>query len=280
MIAAVLVFFPSCSKDDSDEIPKEDLAIAQDEAYVDAVFDAMDNMALEEVVELDDEDYGFTETSSNVMCYSVTVNSNDTTTFPKTVTIDFGDGCTLTYNGDTITRSGQIIVTLTNRWFVLGAQHIITFNNFYFNGAKIEGTRTITNNGINDLNRYESSVALENGKITFDEDTYITRSSNHVREWAWHLNPLNDTIYVSGSASSTNILGENYQRHIVEPLEYVRCPGSFAWGLAGGKLEIINETRGNMTIEHTGDACSGEVIVEKDGTSYKYNFKYRYKRNI
>lgn len=279
MIAAVLIFFPSCSKDDSGEIPKEDLAIAQDEAYVDALFDAMDNMALEEVVELDDDDYGFIQYRSNISCYSVTVNSNDTVTFPKIVTIDFGEGCTYVYNGDTITRSGKVIITLTNRWFVLGAQHIITFDNFYFNGVKIEGTRTITNNGINDKNRFESSVALENGRITFDADTYITRTSNHVREWSWHLNPMNDTIYVSGSASGTNILGENYQRHILEPLVYVRCPEIFSWGLAGGKLEIINETRGNMTIEHTGDACSGEVIVEKDGNRYTYTFKYRYKRN-
>ncbi len=279
LVALALIFVSSCSKDNAGDIPKEDLALAQDEAYVDAIFDEVDNMALDKVVELDNEDYGFSTYQANInVCYTVSVNTHDTTTFPKTVTIDFGDGCTTIFNGDTITRSGQIIITITNRWFVIGAQHMITFNNFYFNGAKIEGTRTVTNNGISDNNRFQSTVTLENGRITFVDDTYITRSSNHMREWAWHLNPLQDTVFVTGSANGINILGEAYQREIIEPLEYVICPNTYRWGLAGGKVEITNEVRGSATIEHTGESCSGDVIIEKDGNRYTYNFQYRYKR--
>lgn len=278
LVAVALIFASSCSKNNSGDIPKEDLALAKDEAYVDAVFDEVDNMALDEVVALDNDDYGFTTFQANInFCYTVSVNSHDTTSFPKTVTIDFGDGCTTIFNGDTITRSGQIVITVTNRWFVLGAQHIITFNNFYFNGAKVEGTRTVTNDGISS-NRFVSSVVLEEGKITFDEDTYITRSSNHVREWARHLNPMNDTIYVTGSANGINILGESYERNILEPLEYIICPNTYWWGLAGGKVEITNNVRGSFTIEHTGESCSGDVIIEKDGSRYTYNFLYRYTR--
>lgn len=282
LVAAIGFFAQSCSKDEEGTIPETDIVLAQDEAYVEAIFDEVDNLALAETKTLDDNDYvnpGLKSTFTDI-CYTVTVDHPDSTTFPKVVTIDFGDGCSIVFNGDTITRSGQIIITLTNRWFIPGAQHIMTFNNFYFNGAKVEGTRTVTYTGLNQRNRFEVDVELEYGKVSFG-DAFVTRTASHVREWAWHLNPLIDTVYVTGNASGVNTLGENYSRDIVEPLVYVRCSNlNYHWGLAGGKVEITNSTRGNMTIEHSGNGCSGEVIVEKDGNQYNYQFRYRYYKRV
>jgi hypothetical protein len=281
LITAIVFLMPSCNKDESGTIPKDDVALAQDEAYADAVFEETDDMALSEVKNLDDDDYGSNvlKSAQTNVCYTVSVSNQDTTTFPKTITIDFDEGCTTIFNGDTITRSGQIVITITNRWFVVGAQHIITFNNFYFNGAKVEGTRTLTNDGLNNQNHLESSVTLENGKITFADDTYISRNSSHVREWIWHANSLNDTVCVTGYASGVNILGEEYERNIIDSLVYVRCPDmGYRWGIADGKVEVVNGTRGNMTIEYSGEACSGDVIIEKDGNRYSYEFQYSYHR--
>lgn len=67
--------------------------------------------------------------------------------------MDFGTGCSIVFNGDTIVRSGQIIITVTDRKYVVGSEHIVTFNNFYMNGVKIEGTKTRTNLGMNAENR-------------------------------------------------------------------------------------------------------------------------------
>ncbi len=276
---AAVFITQSCSKDEDGSVSGADIALAQDEAYVEALYDEVDNMVFNEVKTLDDDDYvvaGLKSTFEDV-CYTVTVNHPDTTTFPKEVIIDFGEGCTVVFNGDTITRSGQIVVTVTNRWFMPDAQHIMTFNNFYFNGARVEGTRTMTNNGLNERNRLEIGIELENGKVTFG-DAYMTRTASHVREWARHINPLNDTIFVTGSANGINVLGETYSRVITEPLVLVRCAEfQYRWAVSAGKVDITNSARGNMTIEHSGNGCSGDVIVEIDGNQYEYQFRYKYR---
>ncbi len=156
----------------------------------------------------------------------------------------------------------------------------MTFNNFYFNGAKIEGTRTMTNNGLNEQNRLEIATHLENGKVTFGENAFMTRTASHVREWKRHQNPLNDTIFVTGSANGSNVLGETYNREITEPLVLVHCAGlQYRWAVASGKVSVTNSARGNMIIEHTGNECDGDVVIEKDGDQYKYQFRYRHNNN-
>jgi len=282
IVAAATVFFTqSCSKDDGGSLSDADIALAQDEAYVDALYEELDNLVVSEIITLDDNDYSnsLKSTGENI-CYNVTVDYPDSTTFPKIVTIDFCEGCTVIVNGDTITRSGQIVVSLTKRWFMPEAQHIATFNNFYFNGAKVEGTRTMTNLGLNERNRLQVSVALQNGKVTFGENTWMTREANHVRAWARDINPLNDTLFVTGSASGMNVLGEAYQREITEQLVLVRCAEyQWRWVIAAGQVEITNSARGNTTIDHSGSGCDGNVAVNKDGYRYNYQFRYNHRNN-
>jgi hypothetical protein len=280
ILAAVAFLIPSCSKDDEGgSISETDIALAQDEAYVEALYDDVDNLALTEIQTLDENDYvtsGMKSTSVGA-CYTVTVNHPDSTTFPKEVIIDFGEGCSVMYNGDTITRSGQIIINISNRWYRQNAEQVMTFNNFYFNGAKVEGTRTMTNNGLNEQNRLQIAIHLEAGKVTFSEGAFMTRTASHVREWARKMNSFNDTIYVTGSANGVNVLGETYNREITEPLVWVHCAElQYRWSVAAGKMEITNSNRGNMTIEHTGNGCDGDVVVEKDGNQYNYQFRYRH----
>jgi hypothetical protein len=281
LVAGIIVFLPSCSKDEND-LSKTDIALAQDDTYVEAMFDEIDDLVLSETKALDDNDYSTnTAKSTEEACYTVTLDHPDSVTFPKEITIDFGEGCSVVFNGDTITRSGQIIINITNRWFMPGAMHIMTFNNFIFNGVKVEGTRTMTNDGWNERQNLEISVSLENGKITFEDSTFITRNASHVREWARHLNPLNDTIYITGTASGKNMLGENYTRTITEPLALVRCSEvPYRWGIADGKIEVVNSARGTITIEYGGNGCTSDLIIEKDGKRYNYQFRYRYRNNL
>jgi hypothetical protein len=272
----------SCTKDQDGNISQTDIALAKDEAYVDAVYDELDNLAMTEVKTLDENGYSESALKSTFsdVCYTVTVDHPDSTTFPKVITIDFGDGCSTVFNGDTITRSGQIILTITNRWFVPQAQHVMTFNNFYYNGAKVEGTRTITNEGLNNKLRLLISIELENGKITFSNDTFITRNASHMWEWALHMNPFNDTIFVTGTASGKNVLGENYVRTITNPLVMVPCSQTpYRYGIVDGSIDVQNSVRGNFTIDYSGDGCSHEVIIKKGGNQYNYHFQFRQRKH-
>ena len=271
IIVAVLSFH-SCTKDDG-IISETDISLAKDEAYSDALFQEVDNMVTSEMSALDRNGYSSLKAA---VCYTVTVDHPDSTTFPKVITIDFGDGCSTVFNGDTITRSGKMIITNTNRWFVPGAQHIVTFSNFYFNGVKVEGTRTMVNEGLNENNRIQTSITLEDGKLTFEDDTWISRNSSHLREWARHQDPLKDTVWITGSADGVNKRGEEYLREIIEPLVNVRCSEfNYRWMVSDGKIQVTNSVRGSFIIDHSGSGCSGNVTIIKDGNEYNYQFRFR-----
>ncbi len=281
LLAGIFMFWVpfSCSKDDGSKMSEDDLALAQDEAYADALFEEVDNTVLSEITLLDNNLYvdGGTKSTLCDVCRTITVDHPDTTRFPKVITIDYGEGCMMVFNDDTITLKGQIIITITDRWYKPGAQHIVTFQDFYINDVKIEGTRTITNMGLNDKMHLELGIKLEQGKIIFNDTAWMTREAEHVREWIIHLNPLKDSVLVTGVASGINVLGESYERLITEPLVLVHCPDyDWRWVIVDGTIQITNSERGTSTIEYSGSECDGKIEVSKDGDHHNYQFQFRY----
>jgi len=272
----------SCSKDDGGSMSDDDLSLAQDEAYADALFEEVDNMVSEELLLLDENGYT-TDTKKSFaedICFTVTVDHPDSTHFPKVITMDYGDGCAVVFNGDTIVRKGQIIVTLTGRWFTEGSQHIVVFNNFSINDVKIEGTRTRANLGFNAANHLELGTELQDGKITFNDSLFMTREASHVREIIRHMNPQNDTILVTGSANGINVLGQAYTRTITEPLVMVHCiQYKWRWVIVDGTVELTNSETGSTTIDYSGAGCDGEVIINKNGYRHNYDFKFNHRNH-
>ncbi|MBN1791858.1 MAG: hypothetical protein JW830_15265 [Bacteroidales bacterium] len=282
-LATALFFLPSCSREDDGTISETDLALAQDEAYADAVYTEIDNMVVSEITTLDGNAYlnpGLKSTGDEEPCYSVTVDHPDSTRFPKVITIDYGDGCTVVFRDDTITRKGQIIITITDRWFMPGAENRVTFNDFYFNDIKVEGTRTITNLGINDKGNLEMGILLEEGKIVFNDTTWMTREADHVREWIRNRTPQNDTVIITGSAHGINVLGQEYSRNITEPLVLVHCRDyKWRWVIVDGTVEITNSVTGASTIDYSAEGCDGTVIINKNGYRHNYEFRYNHRHH-
>lgn len=94
-------------------------------------------------------------------CTKITVTPNDST-FPKTITIDYGDGC-ICFDGKF--RKGSITLTYTAPLRQPGASLTITLNGFYVNRVHIEGTRIVTNLSTGGVRKY--SVQVKGGKITW-----------------------------------------------------------------------------------------------------------------
>ncbi len=278
-----LLFVYSCTKEDKGNLAGTDLSLAEDEAYADAVYNEVDNMVVSEVTSLDGSAYMSSmlkSTTDEEPCLKVTVDHPDSTHFPKVITLDYGEGCTRVFHDDTLTRKGQIIITITDRWFMTGAKNIVTFNNFYINDVKIEGTRTITNLGMNAKNHLELSIELTGGKITFADTAFMTRESSHVREWIRHFNPQNDTMLITGSAHGINVLGQEYNRVITDPLVLVHCQEfSWRWVIVAGTVEITNSVTGTSTIDYTADNCYGTVIVNKNGYHHNYVFRFNHRHH-
>lgn len=94
-------------------------------------------------------------------CATVTVSPNDST-YPKTITIDFGDSCK---GRDGKVRSGAIVIHLTAPIRRPGSVATITFRNFFLNHVKLEGTKIISNLSNPPLHKW--SVQVVGGKVTF-----------------------------------------------------------------------------------------------------------------
>ena len=167
--------FYSCSKDDSpdnatppDDLTAQELTAARIQS--DLVFDDVSSEVLQ--VTLNGTTGAATTTSS--ACATVTISPQDLTTWPKTITIDYGStGCT-GING--WVRKGKISYTLTKLPRESGAVVNVSFDNYSVNGYKLEGSYSITNNGSTDAN-LNITTRLVNGKITYPDGKWYTRTS-------------------------------------------------------------------------------------------------------
>lgn len=155
-------------------------------------------------------------------CPSITIDNLAAGVWPKTITIDYGTACTGFYGN---TRSGKIIIIITDRRDVVNSTITVTFQNYFFNGIKLEGTWVFTNLGPNDNQNVVISVILTGGKLTLPDGKTIERSFEHQREWiaGWNTwNIWDDEILVTGVATGKTIDGIAYTNTITTPLRWKR----------------------------------------------------------
>jgi hypothetical protein len=77
---------------------------------------------------------------------SCAVITESSTTFPKTITIDYGTGCV---DAKGRTKKGKVFVTLNREIQQTGSIREVTFENFFINEVQISGTRRAENTGLN-----------------------------------------------------------------------------------------------------------------------------------
>jgi hypothetical protein len=180
MTALALFSFFSCTKD-TNPIEQASADLVDDDAVTEVAYEdvstTVDNatMIMENLGLLKgDFESGVVLADS---CPTITISTG---TFPKTITINYGTGCS-GFNGST--RSGKIIITASDRRTVVNATRTVTFDNYYFNGIKIKGTKEFKNLGPNSNQNMVISDKLTDGKAILPSGDSILRAYNHQREW-------------------------------------------------------------------------------------------------
>jgi len=204
-------------------------------------------------------------------CATVTIDPPaGTTAFPKTITIDFGNGgCVDAYD---IERKGKVVITLTDKYRNVGSVTTLTTQDFYVEGYKIEGTKTVTNKGTNAEGNLEYSVEITNGKITFPDGDVTTMESSRIREWVegnGTLNPFDDVYSITGTAEGVNRDGRAYTLTITSAL---RVQLNCRW-ITQGTLEIQPEDLKLRTVDFGDGACDNDATVEIGRKSYPVEMK-------
>lgn len=171
---------------------------------------------------------------------TVTVDKPDSTRFPKIVTIDFGTTGTVNQRGDTI--KGKMVVTITGKMFVANSTRSIQFDNFSINGNSINGTKSVTYKGLNDVkNPYwiisaQLSFKFSDGKTKnwTSERTRERISVNNTPKVAW-----DDIFSIKGTTTGVNAKGNNYSI-IIDNNNPLILVGGFPFFVKGSATTTVN----------------------------------------
>lgn len=118
-------------------------------------------------------------------CYIVTLTSlNLPNAFPVQVVIDFGSGCT---GKDGVIRKGKILTVYSGPLTVTGKAAETSFDNFYINDTKVEGSHRIENAGTPQQLIFNVTV----------KDSKLTKSNSNYSYW----NSINTITQIEGSAT-------------------------------------------------------------------------------
>lgn len=235
LIVAASLIFSSCKKEYSDTLTAKEEEEAANEASISetetefAFNDVFDNvMGVNAEVGIGGVGvFGRIMTNGRLLqpdsirCFTVTVTPQPTG-FPKTVVIDFGNGC----NSQGVNRSGKIITVYTGRLIHPGSSATTTFENYKINGLSITGTHVITNTTatVSGSNLRQFTVEVTNAKIIRPNGTYIQWDSKRVStqvEGNGTLLPADDIFSIRGSAKGkVKTLDHLFQwnSEITEPL--------------------------------------------------------------
>lgn len=216
----ILLFtFSSCKKDSENSTGEIDATfdLSGKQAISDNLTDDANNILSETTAttRLDGNKAPIT-TPQNTICATVTVSPGS---FPKTITLDFGSaGCT--NPNSNITRRGVITIILSDSFRIPGSTATMTFDNYYVNGYKKEGTIIWTNTSTQGTRSWSRQVV--NGKITAPDNTYWLHSGikniTQLEGLSTPYNLMDDAFSITGTGTVTNAAGLTRQSTIINPV--------------------------------------------------------------
>lgn len=261
LITAVIL--SSCGDDDSGTSALIDDLDIDSEATLESSFEDIDIISEAGMETLDEADGGRTFMDRDALISCATVEKD---TVNRMIILDFGtEGCA---DDAGRIRKGKITVQYNQRRLVPGAYRIVTFENFSIDEVQIEGTRTVTNTSEDFSTTPTFTSTLVGGKVTFEDETFVTREASHVRTWIRANNPLDDETRVDGGASGLKRDGIDYSVQILEQIVYKRrCRSEGVFIPVSGIKEV---TWGdNVAIINYGvGSCDNEVTITLNGETF------------
>lgn len=265
MLALIMIaVLAACGDEDLTENQADASEVVSSEAEMDAIFEDIDDLSSVSLESADSNSGGRIaegDIDDDRLCDGVF--SYEGTRERGTVTLDFGDGC-IDAKGNV--RKGIITISHTGSYFLSGSTTVLAFVDYSINDIQVEGKRTVTNITEDDRDTLTFSVTLEGGKVTWTDGSFATREVDHVRVWERALNPINDRILVSGTASGTTRRGITYSSAIQEDLVFVRsCRRSRRAGLPVDGVNVITTSNKVITLDFGDGECDNEVTVTVNG---------------
>lgn len=272
-------FLFSCQKEKSDatsqEITEEEASTYSEESSeAEASFDDVADISL---VAADEEDAASVNAGRLFLpvwaelrllignCAEVSIIPNDNT-YPKTITIDFGNGC---FGPDGKYRKGKIVLHLTGRIRRPGSVLTISFVDFYLNRAHLEGTKIVSN--LSEDHTIKFSVQVAGGKVSYPNGRGYKYQSIKYRNQIEGMDTriVRDNVFqIEGRSHTEFSNGVTINLNTETPLiKKVACP----W-ISNGTLKIKINSRVLMLdygFPNNGNCDNKALLTWKDGTKQR-----------
>jgi hypothetical protein len=284
ILAIGLLAFQACQKSDKNTITTEsslstNLAAASTEVasatISEATLDDVHGVSVSDLSGLTEKKGGKGSGGFHIpivsSCATITVSSSS---YPKTITIDYGTGCT-DHKG--LVKKGKIIVTISDTLINAGATETISYENFYIDSIKVELSGTITNLGKNDSSHWVIQKTMAQ-TITKTDSSKVSETYNETDEWESGFATAtrsDDIFYETGSGSINLNDTATYSRTITKALLIDRS----CHYIESGTVELNNN--GTIVVIDYGDGtCDSTATVTTNGTTEEINlFSGKYREN-
>ena len=193
-------------------------------------------------------------------CASLVVDEEN-----NTKTITFSEDCEGKLGQ---TRSGTIIVTYSEIQGEMGSFREVSYDDFYLNGVKIEGTRRTEILSTDENGSKTMLTELTDGKMIYDDGTFKTKSAEMTRYIHVENNKKQYTT-LSGSKSGVSTEGVSFSMEITTPIKFVyNCFGEGQ--RKRGKvpvqgIKVTNDGAQTITTDFGDGTCDTLVEITKDG---------------
>lgn len=267
---AVTISLIACKKDKTgnQDSNASDIEIATDNTMAESGYNDMTTM-IDEAVITGSVSYRPVRGDGNIgdgsilggPCATLTV---DTISSPRSITVDFGSTNCLCADGRN--RRGKIVATYTGRYRDANTVITITPVNYFVNDNKLAGTKTVTNQGLNNSGNLVYKVEVNGQIIKANNGGTATWTSTRYREWTAGANTaaLSDDVYsITGNASGTTASGNSYSIAITQPLvRRMNC----RW-FESGVLQVTPQGRAVRTLDYGNTGCDANATLTILGVS-------------
>ncbi|MCB0571933.1 MAG: hypothetical protein KDC66_19330 [Phaeodactylibacter sp.] len=264
-VAVSLFAFSSCEKD-AEPIPEADaatIAKAQESLASQQLILSSFNIAQRGAENANGfANDGGVEYRSDT-CGVVTVDPPGLFVFPKTVTVDYGSGCT---DADGKFKAGKVVLYVEAIWEP-NAIISVAYDNYSEDGVKVEGQFVFTNLSTPDaaiLSITAQDIKLtgpNNNTFAFSGNQTYTQTEGHPTWWDWH----DDVYHVTGSIYTTLTNGETVDWVIQTPLE--KANACYYVSKGTGTLDINGLP---IIVDYGNGACDNQGTLTINGQVYPF----------
>lgn len=165
-------------------------------------------------------------------------------------------------------RSGSIIISYSELKDEVGSFREVTYDNFYLNGVKIEGTRRTEILSLDENGSRTMLTTVTDGKMIYEDGTFKTKNASMTR----YIHVENEEkMYstLSGNKSGVSTEGVEFSMEITTPIKFVYDCDDLGFKkrgkipVEGVKVTIDGEQ--TITTDFGDGTCDTLVEVTKDG---------------